>query len=211
MAMKVDRPAGGTGDDVVAFVARSLDEARAARDALVAAGIRCEMPDAALEAMFASGTTSVPVRVSSRDIVRALDVIDAHFPPPPEPDEPVDLPPPSPPPAPATAREEAGDASSADAEEESRLDEAARRSQGARLERTALKVATIACVSVLLPGAGALFGLFAAVAAAWCLARTRDLPGASPKVRRRAGLGLVVGVVSFVGNAAFAIAWLANR
>lgn len=210
--MKVDRPAGGTGDDVVAFVARSLDEARAARDALVAAGIRCEMPDAALEAMFASGTTSVPVRVSSRDLVRALDVIDARFPPAPEPDEPVDLPPPPPPSAAAPAREEeAGDGPSADAAEESRLDEAARRSQGARLERTSLKVAVIACASVLLPGAGALFGLFAVLAAAWCLARARDLPDASPKVRRRAGVGLVVGAVSFAGNVAFAVAWLSSR
>lgn len=212
MAMKVDRPAGGTGDDVVAFVARSLDEARAARDALVGAGIACEMPDAALEAMFASGTTSVPVRVSSRDIVRALDVIDARFPPPEEVDEPP------PPPAPVAARpsgaaepEPDPDRALAPEPEDARLDEVARKSHGGRLERTSLKVAAIALGSVLIPGAGAVFALFAVVGAGWCLSRARLFPDAAPRVRRRAGVALAVGLVSLVGNVVFASLWWANR
>src|SRR5687768_14505479 len=150
MAIRVDRPAG-SGDDVVVFVARSLDEARAARDALVGAGIGCLMPDAALEAVFARPGATVQVRVASRDFSRGMDVIDARFPPP----EPVDLPPPEPPkvikltdaPRDSDDGEDDGD----DEVDVRALDEAAARAQGARLEKTALKVAGIAIGGVLLP------------------------------------------------------------
>ncbi len=204
MAIKVDRPAGGTGDDVVVFVARSLDDARAARDALLAAEIPCEMPDAGLEALFASGAASVPVRVASRHVVKALDVIDARFPPP---DEPVDLPPP--PAAPAAtpgAAEGAGPADPADLPPEV-LDEAVRRSRGQRLEKTAMKVAVIACASVLLPGLGLPFSLVALVGGAWCLSRAAAFPEQAGRVKARAGVGLAVGLAAMALHAFVALTW----
>lgn len=207
MAIKVDRPAGGAGDDVVVFVARSLDDARAARDALHAAGVPCEMPDAGLEALFAAGAASVPVRVASRDVVKALDVIDARFPPP---DEPIDLP--SDPPS-AGAPSAASPADAASEVEPGEvptevIDEAVRRARGARLEKTAMKVAVIACASALLPGLGLPFSAVAVLGGLWCLSRSAAFPDHAARVRRRAGVGVGVGVAALVWNAVVALHWM---
>ncbi len=210
MAIKVDRPAGGTGDDVVVFVARSLDDARAARDALHAAGIPCEMPDAGLEALFAAGVASVPVRVASRDVVKALDVIDARFPPP---DEPIDLPPPV---AESAAAGETASGPSEPAVEPGDLpaeviDEAVRRTRGLRLEKTAMKVAVIACASALLPGLGLPFSAVGVLGALWCLSRAGAFPDHAGAVKRRAGVGLGVGVAALIWNAVVAMSWWSGQ
>ncbi|MCO5167462.1 MAG: hypothetical protein M9894_14035 [Planctomycetes bacterium] len=194
MAIKVDRPAGGAGDDVVVFVARRLEEARAARDALTAAGVAIELPDAALEALFEGGAASVPVRVRSRDVVRALEVVDAAFPRAEEPED-DDEPPPPPP----LAEEEQAPAEPDDAA----LDAAARRRQDGRIERTAFKVLVIACGSALLPPAGLPFALVAVIGGAWLLLRP-DAP------RGRAAAGLAIGAASLGWNAFVAASLLAR-
>lgn len=210
MAIKVDRPAGGTGDDVVVFVARSLDDARAARDALHAAGVPCEMPDAGLEALFAAGTASVPVRVASRHVVKALDVIDARFPPP---DEPIDLPEPAPTTPPASAPADASTDASTDGGggevevSDEVLDAAVQRTRGVRLEKTAMKVAVIACASALLPGAGLPFSLVGVLGGLWCLSRAGAFPEHAGCVRRRAGVGAGVGLAALVWNTVVALHW----
>lgn len=199
MAIKVDRPAGGAGDDVVVFVARRLEEARAARDALLAAGVAVDMPDEALVALFEGGAASVPVRVRSRDVVRALEVVDAALPRPdePEPDEPVDEPPPAP------VAQAADDAPPEP--DDAALDAAADRRQGDRLGRTAFKVLVIACGSALLPPAGLPFALVAVVGGVWLLLRS---DGAS--VRGRAAAGLAIGAGSLGWNAFVAASLLAR-
>lgn len=199
MAIKVDRPAGGAGDDVVVFVARRLEEARAARDALLAAGVAVDMPDEALVALFEGGAASVPVRVRSRDVVRALEVVDAALPRPdePEPDEPVDEPPPAP------VAQAVDDAPPEP--DDATLDAAADRRQGDRLGRTAFKVLVIACGSALLPPAGLPFALVAVVGGVWLLLRS---DGAS--VRGRAAAGLAIGAGSLGWNAFVAASLLAR-
>lgn len=208
MAIKVDRPAGGAGDDVVVFVARSLDDARAARDALVAAGIPCDMPDEALEALFSAGAASVPVRVASRHVVEALDVIDERFPPR---DEPIDLP------APAPAAPPAGEAAAPDDPagevevSDEVIDAAVRRTRGVRLEKTAMKVAVIAFASGLLPGLGLPFSLVAVLGGLWCLSRAGAFPDHAGRVRRRAGVGVGVGMATAIWNAVVAVSWWGGR
>lgn len=199
MAIKVDRPAGGAGDDVVVFVARRLEEARAARDALLAAGVAVDMPDEALVALFEGGAASVPVRVRSRDVVRALEVVDAALPRPdePEPDEPVDEPPPAP------VAQAVDDAPPEP--DDAALDAAADRRHGDRLGRTAFKVLVIACGSALLPPAGLPFALVAVVGGVWLLLRS---DGAS--VRGRAAAGLAIGAGSLGWNAFVAASLLAR-
>lgn len=206
MPIKVDRPAGGAGDDVVVFVARSLDDARAARDALHAAGVPCEMPDAGLEALFAAGVASVPVRVASRDVVKALDVIDARFPPP---DEPLDLPadPPVQAPGAALADDVAPETEPGEVPTEV-IDQAVRRTRGARLEKTAMKVAVIACASALLPGLGLPFSAVAVLGGVWCLSRAAAFPEHAARVRRRGAVGLGVGVAALVWNLVVALHWM---
>lgn len=205
MAMKVDRPAGGAGDDVVVFVAHSLEDARAARDALHEGGVPCEMPDVGLEALFAAGTTSVPVRVSSQHVVKALDVIGARFPPA---DEPLDLPALEPTaPVPPTAAD-AADAADDLTVSPGVVEGAVRRTHGERLQRTALKVAVIACASALLPGVGLPFSLVAVLGGSWCLWRAGTFPEQAPSVRRRAGVGLGVGLGATVWNVVVALNWL---
>jgi hypothetical protein len=214
MPLRVDRPADGAGDELVVFVARSLDEARAAREALAGAGVACAMPDAALEALFAQGAASVPVRVAPRDLGRAIDAIEARFP-----SAPVGSPLEEP--AEANGLVGAGDdearpdprldgVSQDAALDEVALDAAARRGQGAKLQRAASKVAAIAFASLLAPGVGALFGGFAAVGAAWCLRRSGRHPEVAAAVRRRAGVALAVGLASVVVNLLLAFAWLAH-
>lgn len=199
MALRVDRPAGGAGDEVVVFVARSRDEANAARAALEAAGIACPLPEAAVAALFDQGATSVPVRVASRDFSRAMDVIDARFPPP----EPVDLPP-EPEKRTIVLKDGAPDAPDDDDDDEPsprELDEAAARAQGLRLEKTALKVGGIAIGGLLLPGLGAPFSALAVAAAVWCLRRAPMFPDSTSKIRTRAGLALALAVAGLAMSA----------
>ncbi len=82
MAIKVDRPVDFGGDGIVVYVAKSIEEVNKARAGLGEAGVPVELPEAAIEAMWAAGRTSLPIRVTPDAYKAALDVIDELFPPP---------------------------------------------------------------------------------------------------------------------------------
>jgi hypothetical protein len=193
MALRVDRPAGAAGDDLVVFVAHTIEEARAARDALAAAGIPCGLSDEAIAAAF-DGGGPLSIRVAPANLTRALDVIDARFPPPE-----VELPPlpVAPPAADAPAR--------SDDEEAAALDRAAERSKGPRLEKTAAKTLGIALLSLLLPMAGAIFAVIAVVGAVWCFRRGEG------KARTLAAVAAVVGLASAAWNILMLVKFIGER
>lgn len=200
MALRVDRPAGGTGDDVVVFVARSPADARKARDGLVAAGVPLELPDAAIDGLFATGAASLPIKVAARHVVKGLEVVDELFP-----REELVLPP-----TPAKRDADDGEADRDDEGGEG-VQAATERGQARRLATTAAKVAAIAAGSLLLPGPGLLFALVALAGAAWCLSRSREVTDAAvaASVRRRATVALVLGACSLVASAVAIRAFLA--
>jgi hypothetical protein len=82
MAIKVDRPVDFGGDGIVVYVAKSIEEVNKTRAAFAEAEISVELPEAAIEAMWAAGRTSLPIRVNPDAYKAALDVIDELFPPP---------------------------------------------------------------------------------------------------------------------------------
>jgi hypothetical protein len=195
MALRVDRPSGGSGDDVVVSVARSPADARKVRDALVAGGVGLELPDAAIDGLFATGAASLPIKVPSRDVVKGLEVVDALFP-----REELVLPPLPAAPAPAAPPDD-----DADDEDEGgeNVRAAAEKGRARKLATTAGKTAAIAGGSLLVPGQGLLFALCALAGAAWCLARAREVadPEVAASVRRRARVALLLGAASVLASA----------
>ena len=88
MALKQDRPVDYGDDGIVVYVAKNKEEVDKAREALLAAEIPVDLPEAAVEALFAAGRDSLPIRVPAMHFKAAGKVIDEVFPP-----EVIDLPP----------------------------------------------------------------------------------------------------------------------
>jgi len=213
MAVKQDRPIDPNEEGVVVYVAKSKEEIDKARAALDEAGVPVNLPEAAIEALFAAGRTSLPIRVAAQDFRKAQDVIDELFPPPV-----LDLPPlPGTEPAkPASSGggsqgSGAGGAPSAGGEagsiETYRPQPSAGPATTRKLEGSATKLMFIALVSFILPGIGLLSGIFAAYSAHWCL---DQLPYESTSARSRAkaalGLGIAAVLVQLGGGGY--LAWL---
>jgi hypothetical protein len=175
MAVKLDRPADYGADGVVVYVAKSIEEVDKAREGLLAAEIPVDLPEAAVEALFASGRESLPIRVSAKDYKRSLDVIDELFPPPE-----VELPPLEPEAPAAEARAAApGEAEAAgesgrqgpELTDVGEHDGVGTRRAGPSLDKlrgSLVKLIFIAVASLLLPLLGLLLSGFALYSAWWC-------------------------------------------
>jgi hypothetical protein len=79
MAIKTEAPGGGDGR-VLVFKARTPDEARKARTALIAAGVQPEYPDEAIDPFFSKPGALLPVRVMFKDAAKGIKAIDEAFP-----------------------------------------------------------------------------------------------------------------------------------
>jgi len=69
----------GNEADVLVFRPRSAQEALRVRDLLAGAGVSLEMPEAAVEVMFAEGKDSIEVRVPLEQADAAAGVLEAEF------------------------------------------------------------------------------------------------------------------------------------
>ena len=218
MGIKQDRPADHGDDGVVVYVAKSKDEVDLARRSLQEAGVNVDLPEAAIEALFAAGRSSLPIRVAAMDFRKAQDVIDELFPPPL-----LELPP-LPGKGAAAPRQGqgapsagAGGAGRGDASEEERAGQvdayrpepSSREGSVRKLEGSATKVLFIALVSFVLPGLGVLTAIFAAFSAWWCLDR---LPfESSARGRARAAFGLALAAILWWGGVAAYFLWLTGK
>jgi hypothetical protein len=79
MAIKREAPGGGDGR-VLVFKARTPDEARKARVALIGAGVEPEYPEEAIDAFFSRPDAMLPVRVLFKDAAKGIKAIDEAFP-----------------------------------------------------------------------------------------------------------------------------------
>ncbi|MBL4848220.1 MAG: hypothetical protein JKY65_22105 [Planctomycetes bacterium] len=213
MGIKQDRPIDPLEEGVVVYVAKSKEEVLKARAALVEAGVPINLPEAAIEAMFAAGRTSLPIRVAAANFRAAGDVIDELFPPPV-----IDLPPlPGTEPAAASkgkskgkdgggvsanAASVAADGSGPGSIETYRPDVSAGPGQMRKLEASANKVLFIALASFVVPIVGIGTGIFAGFSAYWCIDR---LPyESSARGRAKVALGLAVAaIVTQISAAAY--------
>ncbi|MGE0707046.1 MAG: hypothetical protein AB7N76_02355 [Planctomycetota bacterium] len=197
MGIKQDRQIDFNDDGIVVYVAKSKEEVDQARAALHAAGVMVELPEAAVEALFAAGRESLPIRVPAMSFRKAQDVIDELFPPPV-----IDLPDDDPPPG-ADAPAAGGEGG---AELSGYQPQAASSPKGAvnprQVAESANKVVFVALASFLLVGPGLLIGLFALIAAWWCL---DNLPKDS-SAREKAKIALGLALASCAWNAVGA--WL---
>lgn len=219
MAIKQDRPADHGDDGVVVYVAKSVDEVNQARASLQEAGVPVDLPPAAIEALFAAGRSSLPIRVAAMDFRKAQDVIDEIFPPPL-----LELPPL---PGQSEAKGKGGSKGKAkqapgpsgaqgsaeeDSEGEGRVDayrpEPSNREGSVRkLEGSATKLLFIALASLVLPGLGVLTGIFAAFSSWWCLDRLPFESG-SARARAKAAFGLALSaILLWIGAGAYYL-WL---
>ena len=171
-------------EGVVVLMARSRDEARAARDALVEAGIPVALSDAAIEEAFASGKRSLAVRVGAGQFEAAMALVDAKFP--------RDRGGPTVAPAPDAEVE----AEPEDPEERERARKEARLRR--KLLWRGLKVLFINAFSLFLPGAGV---VFAGLGSLGCLVLLRgQVRAISPDAYRLAWVALAVGLISIGRN-----------
>ncbi len=213
MAIKVDRPADYGADGVVVYVAKSIEEVDKAREGFAAAEISVALPQAAIEAMFAAGKSSVPIRVASIDYKRALDVVDELFPPPElilPGDEPEEE---SAPKLPGDdGSEQDGPARSGPELARVQYDAAAPKKKGPtaeKLQGSLVKLIFITLVSLIMPGLGFVLAGFALYSAWWCF-RTLDAVTGGQKAQGRAKI--VMGLAGFslvwnVGTSLY-VAWL---
>ena len=203
MAIKVDRPMDSFGEGIVVYVAKSKAEVDQVRDGFAAAGVPVELPEAAVEAMFAAGRESLSIRVAPEHFRAATDVIDELFPPPE-----VELPP-------LPEEQAAGDGgassdggagSSSAARAGPVLDDVSEPLDGprvrkktslAKLKTSALKVMFIAAAGVILPGFGIALAGFALVSAIWLL-RALDRVQGGETGRPRAIAAIVVSSLALV-------------
>jgi len=203
MAIKVDRPGDHAGDGVVVYVAKSKAEVDQARDGFAEAGIPVDLPEAAIEAMFAAGRKNLPIRVTAADFRRAQDVIDALFPPP------VMELPPLPGEAQAASGAEPQGPSGASARTGPHLDTyvpAPVHSAGASvksLDKSGYKVIGICVMSFLVPVLGLLAAIFGLVSAVWILRH----PRAQEAALKRAKVAIGFGVTSALWHVGILIAW----
>lgn len=199
MAIKVDRPVDFGGDGIVVYVAKSIEEVDKARAGLVEAGIPVELPEAAIEAMWAAGRTSLPVRVTPDVYKAALDVIDELFPPPelvlpgdPEPgDEPsspsgptLDL-------GPAAEGGSGGPAGPALSNVQAEPKGPRKQADLGKLRFSLLKLIFIAATSLVLPGLGIALAIFALWGSYWVWRKLDTVnDGASALGRAKLAMGL---------------------
>lgn len=200
MGVKQDRPIDPNEEGVVVYVAKSKEEIDKARAALDEAGVPVNLPEAAIEALFAAGRSSLPIRVAAQDFRQAQDVIDELFPPPV-----LDLPPlpGSEPPSPSGGGGGGGGAPAGGgggasggggaALDTYRPEPSAGPATTRKLEGSATKVMFIALASFVVPGIGILTGIFASFSAHWCL---DQLPYESTSARGRAKAALGLGIAA---------------
>lgn len=209
MALKQDRPVDYGDDGIVVYVAKNKEEVDKARAALLAAEIPVDLPEAAVEALFAAGRESLPIRVPAMHFKAAGKVIDEIFPP-----EVIDLPP-----LPGEEEGEGGAsvggpvASSELANAPAGGQERYRPQVGGgpskqdprKVAEAANKVVFIALGSFLIPFAGVLLALFSLYSAWWCMDR---LPlGSTGREKGKIGFGLSIGSILWnLGFAAY-VAW----
>lgn len=200
MGVKQDRPIDPNEEGVVVYVAKSKEEIDKARAALDEAGVPVNLPEAAIEALFAAGRSSLPIRVAAQDFRQAQDVIDELFPPPV-----LDLPP-LPGTEPTSPSGGSGGSSGAPAAggggasggggaalDTYRPEPSAGPATTRKLEGSATKVMFIALASFVVPGIGILTGIFASFSAHWCL---DQLPYESTSARGRAKAALGLGIAA---------------
>jgi hypothetical protein len=217
MAIKVDRPVDFGGDGIVVYVAKSIEEVNKARAGLGEAGVPVELPEAAIEAMWAAGRTSLPIRVTPDVYKAALDVIDELFPPPelvlpgdPEPgDEPeggapsgpaLDL-------GPAAERESGPLAGPAVSNVQTEASGPARKQADlGKLKFSLLKLIFIAATSLVLPGLGIALAIFCLWGSFWVWRKLDTVnDGATALTRAKFTMGLSgfallwgVGLIAYV-------------
>jgi len=211
VALKQDRPVDYGDDGIVVYVAKNKEEVDKAREALLAAEIPVDLPEAAVEALFAAGRDSLPIRVPAMHFKAAGKVIDEVFPP-----EVIDLPP---------LPDEEGDAGAGGAGVGSPVgsDELANAPEGGqdryrpqvssgpskqdprKVAEAANKVVFIALGSFLIPVAGVFLALFSLYSAWWCMDR---LPlGSTGREKGKIGFGLSIGSILWnLGFAAY-VSW----
>jgi hypothetical protein len=203
MGVKQDRPIDPNEEGVVVYVAKSKEEIDKARAALDEAGVPVNLPEAAIEALFAAGRSSLPIRVAAQDFRKAQDVIDELFPPPV-----LDLPPlpGTEPPAKSGGGASSGGGSApaggggsgaggGAALDTYRPEPSAGPATTRKLEASATKVMFIALASFVVPGIGILTGIFASFSAHWCL---DQLPYESTSARGRAKAALGLGIAAIL-------------
>jgi hypothetical protein len=206
MAIKVDRPADFFGDGIVAYVAKSREEVTKLREGFAAAGLAVELPEAAVEAWFASGKDRLEIRVRPDDFRAASDVVDELFPreelilPDDEPEEEA------PPAEGAAVAPASGGGPSGPTLDDVTTADAPTQGRGPRLSQeklkgSALKVMFISAIAAPFPVVGLILGLFGLYGAVWCL-RASDSVVGGEQVRPRAIAAIVVAVVALLVNAA---------
>jgi hypothetical protein len=230
MALKIDKPLSGGNDELVVYVAHDLAAAKKAREALLQAGCLVSVPEAALVALFEQGAATVPIKVPARELSKALDAIEAAFPPP----EAVVLPGAAPAPAiapgwsavPAAPAKPSLVTSDPDDDPKWNDDrstfgaplkppspEVEQAADEKALEKETAQAAMLAGASLLLLGPGLPFAMYAVANSLSCYRRSVLVKNAElqARVRRRALIGISLGIASSVGSLAVAAAFLASR
>lgn len=211
MGIKQDRPIDPNEEGVVVYVAKSKEEIDKARAALGEAGVPVNLPEAAIEALFAAGRSSLPIRVAAQDFRKAQDVIDELFPPPV-----IDLPPlPGTEPAKPAGGGGGGGGAAAPSGgggggaslDTFRPEPSAGPATTRKLEASATKLMFIALASFVVPIVGLFTGMFASYSAHWCL---DQLPydSVSARTRAKSALGLGIAAILVQLGAGGYLAWL---
>jgi hypothetical protein len=214
MGIKVDRPMDDFADGIVVYMAKSVDEVNKARAGFEAAEIPVLLPEAAVEALFAAGKESLPIRVRVDDYKRAVDVIDELFPPPElilpplEEEVPADAPIRE-----AAQTEDAGRegphlegvaAASAHTPREGK-----KAPKLAKLKTSLLKLMFIAAISIFLPGIGLLAAGFALYGSIWALRALDVVVGGEEEIgRAKWAIGISSGALLVNVGALVYLAWL---
>lgn len=234
MGLKIDKPLSGGNDELVVYVAHDLAAAKKAREALLQAGCLVSVPEAALVALFEQGAKTVPIKVPARELSKAMDAIEAAFPPPE-----VVLPGGAPAGAPSiapgwsataapAAPSPAAQAKPADPDDDPRWNddrstfgaplkppspEVEQAADEKALEKETAQAAMLAGASLLLLGPGLPFAMYAVANSLSCYRRSVLVTNAElqGRIRRRALVGIGLGVASSVGSLAVGAAFLASR
>lgn len=211
MAIKVDRPADFGGNGIVVYVAKSPEEVDRCRAGLTEAGIPVELPEAAIEALFAAGRTQIPVRVNPEFFKEAQKIMDELYPPPV-----LELPPDDDERAASAAKASTAPGAIGDPDGDDRRGpvlagaqlEVARQQGTDTRVNVEEKVPTaigLAAASFILPGLGLLTGAWATYSAWWCMDRLKT----GSLERGNAKLAFGMGIAAMVSQpiSCFAIAW----
>ncbi|MBI3722349.1 DUF4190 domain-containing protein [bacterium] len=188
MAIHTDRPGGGD-DKVAIHRATSADEARRARAALEEAGVACDLPDQAIDAIFSvDPKAELPVKVALKDASKAIKAISAALP---RKEEPTPI-------------ADAADPRAAASETLAPVDPPSEGSWGDLMPATAVarqarKALLISMMSVLLPPAGFVGAIMGFLALREIRDRPKEeIPGAG-RAKVAIALGLLVGIMGSAG------------